>query len=87
MTHQANPKHLPPPKSAAEYERELADLRKKLQAYCPHAVHHQESNGYEYRMVCPDCGLASDWQYRDSLNSRQLLQNLWSKAVDEARNI
>ena len=87
MTHQANPKHSPPLKSPREYERDLETLRKKFQSVCPHAVYHHESNGYEYRIVCPDCGLASDWQYRDSLNSHQLLQNLWTRAVDEARNI
>jgi hypothetical protein len=31
-THRSNPKHLPPPKSAEEYERELAALRAQLAA-------------------------------------------------------
>ena len=82
----SNPQHLPPEKSAREYESKVADLTAKLQAVCPHALRHHQSNGYEFRIVCPICGLASDWQYRDSRNSRELLRDLWQRAVDTAKD-
>ena len=43
MTYASNPQHLPPEKSAREYEAKVADLTAKLQAVCPHALRHHIS--------------------------------------------
>ncbi len=53
MTHEPNPKHLPPRKSADEYERELVVLRSRVEgleaALRPYAQlpHHDECSHYE----------------------------------------
>lgn len=87
MSHASNPQHLPPEKSAREYEAKVADLTAKLQAVCPHdtVVTERSRVGPMDRECCEFCGLTPGWQYRDSRNSRELRRNAWRQVVNAAR--